>query len=364
LLWDTEVAFLKGAGTHTPNIFLVLHPPYVLFATIPISTRSLLLQLMSRIALVFFGSGICCYILASYIVKPVISLSRTAEQLGDGDLKARIDTVLTKRSDELGGLSRTFNQMAYQIESLVNKYKEFLAHASHELGSPLTRLNMALGLARQKANPLLQPELDRIGYEANQLNLLVQELLLLARLESGNELSLHAASFDITSVIEAACTDARFEAAQMNKSIALTRQERFDVTGDRDLLRRALDNILRNGLRFAAHSVQIEYFPSIDATVGVISIRDDGPGVGFNQEEAIFEPFVTLPAKGTSAKGGSGLGLAIARQAILANHGTILARNSEQGGLTVRIELPVNEIADSGAIANVLDARTEMPQPR
>jgi two-component system sensor histidine kinase CpxA len=235
--------------------------------------------------------------------------------------------------------------MAGKIEILVADYKHFLAHVSHELGSPLTRVNMALALARRKADPLLEPELDRIGYETDHLNSLVQELLLLARLESGNELDRQSSSFNVGLVVEEACADANFEAGQIGKSVIFRKQEKFRVTGHRELLRRALDNVLRNGLRFArdAGSIQVDTFYRLEDKIGVISIHDDGPGIRPNQEEVIFEPFVTLPNGGSSVTGGSGLGLAIARQAVLANGGKIYAQNAEVGGLTVTIELPVGK---------------------
>ncbi len=121
--------------------------------------------------------------------------------------------------------------MASEIESLVTRYKHFLAHASHVLGSPLTRVNIALGLARKKADPALQPELNRIGHETKRLNTLVQELLFLARLESGNELSWQTTSFDAALMIEEACADASFEAAQVGKSVVLQKTEALQLRG-------------------------------------------------------------------------------------------------------------------------------------
>jgi two-component system sensor histidine kinase CpxA len=113
-------------------------------------------------------------------VRPITRLNAVAEQFGAGDLKARTSRSLSRRKDELGDLGRTFNQMAERIESLIVRYKNFLAHASHELGSPLTRLNIALALARRKAGHQLEPEHDRIGQEADRLNSLVQELFVVA----------------------------------------------------------------------------------------------------------------------------------------------------------------------------------------
>ena len=334
-------------GRNSPGFVVLLRPPYVFFLNSPRSLRTSLMLLLSRIALLIGVSGLCCYLLTLYFVKPIIQLGRMAEQLGGGELATRIEGPLLARKDELGEYSRKFNQMASEIESLVMRYKHFLAHASHELGSPLTRVNIALGLARKKADSTLQPELNRIGHETKRLNTLVQELLFLARLESGNELNRQSATFDASVVIEEACADASFEADQAGKSVVLQKSEPFQVTGDRELLRRAVDNVLRNGLRFAreAGTVRVDASHIAARSIGVITIQDDGPGIAPEQEELIFEPFITLPDGAIGANAGSGLGLAIARQAVRVHRGTITAHGSDGEGLIVTIELPVADRA-------------------
>jgi two-component system sensor histidine kinase CpxA len=287
-------------------------------------------------------SGLFALLVTAYFVRPIARLNRVAEQFGAGDLRARADPSLAKRKDEVGDLGRTFNLMAERIESLVLRYKSFLAHASHELGSPLTRLNLVLALARRKGGQQLEPELDRIAQEANRLNILVQELLLLARLESGNELSRNPVSFDVGTLVQDACGDANFEAEQLQKTVAIVRQDTFPVCGHPDLLRRAVDNLLRNALRFATNHgrVEVSYFRNNGSNTGLIVVQDDGPGIPEGKEEAIFEPFVTLPRKQDEAAAGSGLGLAIARTAISANGGKIYAQSASGTGLAVTIEIP------------------------
>ena len=291
-------------------------------------------------------SGLFALLVAAYFVRPIARLNRAAEQFGAGNLKARADSSLAKRKDEVGDLGRTFNLMAVRIESLVLRYRSFLAHASHELGSPLTRLNLALALARRKGGQQLEPELDRIAQEANRLNILVQELLLLARLESGNELSRNPVSFDVGALVEDACDDANFEAEQLQKTVTIVKQDTFPVRGHPDLLRRAVDNLLRNALRFARKDgrVEVSYFRNNGPSTGVIVVQDDGPGVPAGQEESIFEPFVTLPGKQDEVAAGSGLGLAIARTAVSANGGKIYAQSASGTGLAVTIEIPTESI--------------------
>ncbi|WP_158792112.1 HAMP domain-containing sensor histidine kinase [Granulicella sp. L60] len=301
--------------------------------------------------LLILSSGLFSYVLTSYVVGPVTSLSRVAAQFGAGDLKARAASPLLRRKDEFGELGKVFNHMASKIEVLISRYKSFLAHASHELGSPLTRLNIALALAKRKAGPQLQPELDRIGQEADRINNLVHELLLLARLESDNELSRTPVSFDVGALVEEIRAEAMLEAKQIMKTVHLDRQESFGVRGYPELLRRAIENVLRNALRFAREqgTVQISYFQKSNLAVGVILIEDDGPGVPLGKEQAIFEPFLTLPSENSENGSGSGLGLAIAKQAVLVNGGTIFAYSLTDRGLAVSIELPIEVMTQASA---------------
>jgi two-component system, OmpR family, sensor histidine kinase CpxA len=333
----TVLAFRSDPNSAASDIFLV---------TVPGPPHNFTMWHTMMFVRLTLTSGLFALLVTAYFARPIARLNRAAEQFGAGDLKARADPSLAKRKDEVGDLGRTFNLMAERIESLILRYKSFLAHASHELGSPLTRLNLALALARRKGGQQLEPELDRIAQEANRLNILVQELLLLARLESGNELSRNPVSFDVGALVEDACGDANFEAAQLQKTVAIVKQDTFPVCGHPDLLRRAVDNLLRNALRFARKDgrVEVSYFRNNGSSTGVIVVQDDGQGVPAGQEESIFEPFVTLPGKQDEAAAGSGLGLAIARTAVSANGGTIYAQSASGTGLAVTIEIPTESL--------------------
>lgn len=333
----TVLALRSDPDSAASDIFLV---------TVPAPPHNFSMWRSIVFARLTLTSGLFALLVTAYLARPIARLNRAAEQFGAGDLKARADASLARRKDEVGDLGRTFNLMAERIESLILRYKSFLAHASHELGSPLTRLNLALALARRKSGQQLEPELDRIAQEANRLNILVQELLLLARLESGNELSRNPVSFDVGALVEDACDDANFEAEQLQKKVAIVRHDSFPVLGHPDLLRRAVDNLLRNALRFARKDgrVEVSYFRSNGSSTGVILVQDDGPGVPAGQEESIFEPFVTLPGKQDDVAAGSGLGLAIARIAVSANGGKIYARSASGAGLAVTIEIPTETV--------------------
>jgi two-component system sensor histidine kinase CpxA len=337
------IAYPATFDSQLPSTFVYIRPHRILFVKSALPPRTLLFTVVFRLGLLALVSATCCYLLTLYLVKPIMRLGKMAEGLGSGDLGVRIEASLSERPDELGELSRRFNQMASEIDSLVTRQRRFLAHASHELGSPLTRVNIALGLAKKKSDNIAVPELDRIGREADRLNVLVQELLLLARLESGNEHDRQTTSFRIGTVTEEAYADASFEAGQMNKTVVIRSSEDFTVSGYPDILRRALDNILRNALRFAREhgTVYLDLRRDSSANAGFITIEDDGPGISSDQLDMIFEPFVRLSEGARSGDGGSGLGLAIAREAVRANGGTIAAQNGITGGLVVSIVLPI-----------------------
>ena len=335
---ETTIALRVGSEPSGSLVYL---------ATMPVPGHPFFMTLiLNNLTRLVFVGGAFCYLLTIFFIRPITALSHAAEQFGAGDLKARIPDRTSLRTDEFGELGRAFNEMATRIESLVARYKVFLAQASHELGSPLTRLNIALALAKRIAGPEIHPALGRIGREADNLNSLVQELLLLARLESGNELARKAVAFNVASVVDEACANASFEAGEQNKSVFVSAREDYQLVGYPDLLQRALDNVLRNGVRFCRTEgrVQVSFFQKQGGTVGLIRVDDDGDGVPDGKEESIFEAFVTLDGRSSERAAGSGLGLAIARQAVLAHRGRIYAGNSPGSGLSVTIELPIGPI--------------------
>lgn len=302
----------------------------------PFRVRALVWQIVPFAA----AAALICYFLTRYILTPLQRLGNVADDLGGGDLATRTETELSNRRDEFGELARTFNRMADRIESLVKSQKMFLAHVSHELGSPLTRLNMTLALARRKADASLNPELDRMEQESIELNHLVQQLLLLARLESGNEFNEAPACFFISDVVQEVVDNAAFEAQQINRNVTIVRANDFSIQGHRDLLKRALDNVIRNALRFTPErsAVEIEFYPAPAQRMGCVNVLDSGPGVNADKLHTIFEPFSSSGSSGGHS--GAGLGLTIARHAVLAHRGQISAQNLPTCGLMISIILP------------------------
>jgi two-component system sensor histidine kinase CpxA len=281
-------------------------------------------------------SAVTCLLLARYFVDPIRKLQRSTELFGGGNLASRPDASLLERKDELGDLSRTISQMSGRIGTLLSSQKNFLIQVSHELGSPLSRLNVALALARRKANPALLPELNRIQGDSSELNSMIQQLLRLARLESGLEQE-DEEVYSLDELLQEVCLDNQFTAEQTSKQVHLLSSPAISLRGYRELLKRALDNILRNAIRFTPEGgrVEVDVLSRSNDSI-VIQVKDSGIGVQDDKLDAIFEPFV----RASSDRSGAGLGLAIARQAVHANRGTIRALNRVEGGLLIEIRLP------------------------
>jgi two-component system sensor histidine kinase CpxA len=285
------------------------------------------------------------WVLARQLTQPIRTLQTIAESVAQGNLNHRPSKALLKRKDELGELSVSIDLMVQKIGQLMSSQKAFLVQVSHELGSPLTRLNLALALARRKAGPALDSEFKRLEYESSELNSMIQQLLLLARLENASELNHARQRFSLAGIVEEVAADAKFEANQNEKGVrvVLHNAEKWravEVLGYDDLIKRALDNILRNAIRFTSARSSVEISCSVlDAQEAQITVRDFGQGISPDQYRAIFEPFVRLPSRGNGQ--GTGLGLAIARQAVIAHGGSVCARNAETGGLCITIQLPL-----------------------
>jgi two-component system, OmpR family, sensor histidine kinase CpxA len=300
-------------------------------------------------------STFTCLALTRHFVNPIRKLQSTTDSFGRGNLDVRPDDSLLNRHDELGDLSRTIAEMSGRISTLMAFHKNFLVQVSHELGSPLTRLKIALALARRKADPVLLPELDRIQRESTELNAMIQQLLKLARLENDLEKE-DEETYSLNLLMEEVCADAQFVAEEMSKDVHCVSPQEIALRGHRELLKSALDNVLRNAIRFTPEGscVEVDVLRGLDGYC-VIRVTDDGVGVPDDKLEAIFEPFVQVSSN--TARGGAGLGLAIAKQAVVANGGTIRALNLVQGGLLIEIKLPIvpsgEWVASTGGIAGV-----------
>lgn len=273
-------------------------------------------------------SGLICFVLTRHITAPLFELGRGAETIAFGNLTARVPENLRNRRDEIGQLGRDFDRMAERLESLVGSHKRLLGDVSHELRSPLSRLLVALGLARRATTEEMPELLDRIALEARRLDRLVGQLLSLSRLESGSHAAA-ASSIDLTALVHDVVADADFEARAHGRRVVVTAFDECTVSGFEELLRSAIENIVRNAVRFTREGTAVDVSVRRERDRAVVRIRDRGPGV----------PETMLPEM--TRNEGSGFGLAIAQRAVAANGGKIGTMNAADGGLIVDIEFPL-----------------------
>jgi two-component system sensor histidine kinase CpxA len=275
-----------------------------------------------------------CYGLAFHLTSPLRRLQYAVDCFGRGDFSARAQS---NRRDELGQLARTFNQMADRIQTLLAAERRLLLDISHELRSPLARLCVAVELARSKSSN--DAMLDRIEKEAERLNSLVSELLQVTRAE-GDPSKRRTEPVQLDELIEEILEDTSIEASAKNCRLHLKRAQPVRMPGDAELLRRAVENVVRNAIRYAPEGTAIDIDLHAVAGVAEISVRDRGPGVPEQALPRIFDAFYRVEEDRDRASGGVGLGLAIAKRAVELHKGKLYARNANPG-LMVVIELPV-----------------------
>jgi two-component system sensor histidine kinase CpxA len=311
-------------------------------------------------------SGLVCYFLAWYMTKPVTRLRAATQQLAAGDLTARAGDPRSKRRDEIAGLVRDFDTMAERIETLVKAQSRLLNDISHELRSPLARLNVALGLARQRSGPETEPMLERIELEAGRLNELIGRLLTLARMEDGEQ---HMPSTQVLldEVVLNVAEDAEFEAQARHCHV---RSEipagTWVVRGDASLLHSAVENVVRNAIRYTREGTTVEiHLEKMEGSAGaaeaVVRVTDCGSGVPAEALEKLFRPFYRLDDARGRLTGGVGLGLAITERAVRFHGGRVTAVNRAEGGLLVEIQLPLMPASLTPVASDQWPVSSEIP---
>ncbi len=306
------------------------------------------IDLAVRLLAVLVPGGILCYGLARYLTSPAAKLQQAVRRLASGQLEARVDPALRKRRDELGDLGRDFDAMAERIERLVESQNRLIRDISHELRSPLARLSLALELARRRAGEEAAESMDRIELESERMNELIGRLLSLSGLEANGK-SLPGESVDLSAVLARVVEDASFEAAGRCR-VRLDAGGESTLTGSAELLRSALDNVVRNAVRYSPEGGEVRVRLESDGpgAPAVVLVEDEGPGVPEDRLEDIFQPFARVDEARDRDSGGTGLGLAIASRVIRLHGGTIEAQNSNPG-LRIRIEIPAGEEKQSSA---------------
>jgi len=295
-----------------------------------------------RLLVVLVIGGIFCYWLARYLTQPLLKLRTTTNELAGGNLGARVSRKLAKRQDEVGQLGCDFNSMAERLESMVKAQQRLLGDISHELRSPLARLGVALGLARQRSGAEANGALNRIERESDNLNEMISQLLTLTRLESGTD-GRKRTDVDLAALVKEVADDADFEARSVNRAVQVVKSDNCSIKGVEELLRSAVENVVRNAVRYTPEGTAVEVALSRQNGNAVISVRDRGHGVPEESLDKIFQPFYrTEDARDRQSGGGTGLGLAITERAVRMHGGSIQAVNSPEGGLSVEMRLDLS----------------------
>ncbi len=337
--WLLPPRFLKqiavGPSGHSYTLIAELPPGATFMGPAGLHGVGILLAVLT--------SGLVCYLLAGYLTAPVVRLRAATQKLARGDLTARAG-IKNSRHDEIGELVRDFDGMAARMETLVNEQNRLLNDISHELRSPLARLNVALGLARKRTGPEAASALDRMELESGRLEEMIARLLTLSRLEAGQDL-LDRSSVPLGELIQEIAKDADFEAQSRNCHVVAVVTQECTVDGSPALLRSAIENVVRNATRYTGEGTTVEvHLESAEqphSKVAVIRVNDHGPGVPEAALDKLFRPFFRVDDARERQTGGSGLGLAITERAVRLHGGSVSAANLPGGGLVIEIRLPL-----------------------
>ena len=304
----------------------------------------------------FVIGGLVCLGLAWRLTAPVRRLRGAAQRLAGGDLTARVGVGPIRPGDEIAALGRDFDLMAARIEELMTAQQQLLRDISHELRSPLARQKVALELARQRSGPEAAWALDRIDQEAERLNDLIGQLLILTQIEMRGD-RVPQGPVSLTRLIQAVAADANFEAETRQRSVRALVEEDLTIQGSEEMLRRAIENVVRNAIRYTPEHTQVDVLLSrrhwqSGGDAAAICIRDHGPGVPEAALSQLFLPFYRVADARDRQTGGTGIGLAITERAVHLHKGAVSAANAPDGGLIVEIILPLSAPREGPPIGN------------
>jgi signal transduction histidine kinase len=291
-------------------------------------------------------SAAVCLFLARYLAAPVDRLRLATRQLANGDLNVRVLPALKGRQDDLGLLAADLDAMAERLRQLLEGKQQLLRDVSHELRSPLARLQLALSLARRDPGAS-ERHMARAAFEADRLEQLIARTLKLVRLERPMH-ELEQARVDVAELLRTIAADVAIEADARGCLVHVQVEDALCVSGDAEVLRSAFENVIRNAVRYSPAAAVIgisarRMSHMAPAQAVEVTVRDCGPGVPEKDLRLIFEPFYRVDAaREHRSAGGEGLGLSIAARAIALHGGTIAAANAPDGGLLVRVTLPAD----------------------
>jgi signal transduction histidine kinase len=330
-LWMCMLAAVAGGITFQRITGLPLGPDDHLEPGFP------LIPLISA-GIAIFITGV---LLAWYLSRPLHQLRWAVHRVAEGNFDTRVQPLMGRRRDEIVDLAHEFDRMTTQLQKLTESRQQLLHDVSHELRSPLTRMQVAIGLLRQEPSQAAAL-IERIQRESERLDGLIEELLTLHRLEAGAA-SAVCDRVDVIELLRAIADDADFEARASSRSVLIDAPGEFVTAVNGELVYRALENVVRNAVKFTPPTtgVEVSARTTADGSELLITVKDRGPGVPPHMLHAIFEPFTRVD-DGSDVSRGAGLGLAIARRAVILHGGRIEATLREGGGLEVTIHIPAS----------------------
>jgi two-component system sensor histidine kinase CpxA len=318
---------------------------YIYAAEIPVATPGISKTAIAiRLCLAFLVSFCVCYLLTRYLTAPILRLREASHRLAAGDLSTRASGSMERRNDELGFLVRDFNAMAGRMEELISRQKQLIYDVSHELRSPLARLNVALDLGRKRKGD--DSAFDHMEHDLELMSEMIGRMLTVAKLDSFSA-EVHMTRTDLGELTSRVVRSAEFELRERDNAVRFTIGEECFVHGNAELLQSAIENVIRNAVRYttsdASVDVQLQQVEKASGGFILLSVRDYGTGVPEAELSNIFRPFYRVANDRDRQSGGAGLGLAIADRVIRVHGGTIQAQNASPQGLRVDILLPAAE---------------------
>lgn len=313
---EAAVPVLMQPPPHPPSLFPLLMP-----------------MLVGGVVSLVFAAG-----MAAYVTRPIRRLDQAFQSIADGKLDERIGEALGRSRNELTALGAGFDRMAARLQTLVESQRRLLHDVSHEMRAPLARLQVTADLMER--SPQQRAELTaRLHADIERMNHLVNELLTLARLETGNT-GMQPERILLHELLDAIASDAQFDAAQKHCEIVVDCPPTLELVVHHELLHRAIDNVVRNAIRHAPGHSRIALRGSVDERQAQIAVEDQGEGVAEAELMSIFDPFV----RGAKTRGeGYGLGLAITRRALEAHGGTVASENLAEGGFRILMRLSLTK---------------------
>ncbi|MEP6483540.1 MAG: ATP-binding protein [Rudaea sp.] len=293
----------------------------------------------THVALAMVISAAFSLLLAAYITAPLARIRSSARRVARGDLSARVGDLPFGRSAEILALANEFDQMAARLKDLVEGQQRLIRDVSHEMRSPLSRMRVALELARSRETDETRAQLDRIEREAMRLEEMIGQAIQLSRMETTSQT--RAEDLPIDELVADIAADAAFEAQARPCSLHIAQTAPLRVHAEADLLTSAIENVIRNAVNYTSTGSTIDLRLDRVENQARLRVRDFGPGVPAADCARIFEPYFRTDAARQRKSGGSGLGLAIAKRAVERQGGRIHAQNMDGGGLEVEILLPL-----------------------